>query len=101
MHSLKVGSKMIPRNKKGSYFTKLLLNIIHNFIPYVTIVSDNRDLPWIYKEIKELMVEKNKTYKSYCRFNRNTILFEKIKVVQNQLNILMGDFISKDSTLNC
>ena len=46
------------------------------------------------------MVKKNNAYKSYCCSNRNTILFQEFKVVQNELNILMEDFINKGSTLN-
>ena len=30
-------------DEKGSYFTKLLLNTIHHFIPYEKIVCDGRD----------------------------------------------------------
>ena len=44
------------------------------------------------------MVEKNKTYKSYCCFNKNMFLFEKFKFVQS---ILMKDSTSKGATLNC
>ena len=38
------------------------------------------------------MVEKNKAYKSCCRFNRYASLSEKRKVLQNQLNISIEDF---------
>ena len=46
-----------------------------------------------------LIVEQIKEYKLYYHFNRNT--FNKFKVVQNQLNMLMEDSISRDTTLNC
>ena len=42
-------------------------------------------------------VEKNKAYKSYRCFNRKTILFEKFKYLQNQLNILIENSVSKDN----
>ena len=86
-------------DEKGSYFTKLLLNIIHNFIPYKTIVCDDRDSHWTKRKFLK-MVKKNNAYKSHCCSNRNTILFQEFKVVQNELNILMEDFINKGSTLN-
>ena len=33
------------------------------------------------------MVEKNLSFKSYCRSNKNMFLLEKFKALQNQLNI--------------
>ena len=38
-------------------------------------------------EIKNLIIEKNLAYKSYCRFNRDVFLFEKFKFLLNQLNV--------------
>ena len=69
------------------YFTKTLLNIIRNFIPHEGIVCDSRDPPWINNEIKKLINEKNSACKSCCRFNRDFFLFEKFKVLQNQLDV--------------
>ena len=37
---------------------KHILNIIQNFIPHETIICDDRDPPWINKELKKLMVGK-------------------------------------------
>ena len=73
--------------EKVCYFTKTLPNITHNFIPHKRIVSDDRDPPWTNNEIKKLINEKNFTYKSYCRFNRDAFLLEKFKFPQNQLNV--------------
>ena len=39
-------------------------------------------------EVKTLINAKNLAYKSYCRFNRDKIFFEKIKFTQNQLNAI-------------
>ena len=69
------------------FFTKMLLNIIQNFIPHETIICGYRDPPWINEEIKKLMIEKNLALKSYCCFNRNIFLLEKFKALQYQLNI--------------
>ena len=49
------------------------------------IVCDNRDPPCINNKIQKLISEKNSGYKSYCRYNRDVFLFEKFKVLQNQL----------------
>ena len=43
-------------DEKVYFFTKTLLNIIQNFIPHETIICDERDPPWINKEIKKLML---------------------------------------------
>ena len=47
----------------------------------------DRDPPWINSEIKNLIIEKNLAYKSYSRINRDVLLFEKFKFLQNQLNV--------------
>ena len=46
-------------DEKVYLFTKTLINIIEIFIPHETIICDDRDPPWINKEIKNLMLEKN------------------------------------------
>ena len=58
-------------DEKVYFFTKMLLNIIQNFIPHGTIICGDRYPPWINKEIKKLMIEKNLAFKSYCCYNRN------------------------------
>ena len=40
-------------DEKVYFFTKALLSIIQNFIPHETIICDDRDPPWINKEIKK------------------------------------------------
>ena len=74
-------------DEKVYFFTKTLLNIIQNFIPHETITCDDRDPPWINKEIKKLMLEKNLAFKSYCYFNKSMFFFEKFKALQYQLNM--------------
>ena len=47
--------KALPKfdvGEKVCYFTKMLLNIIQNFILHGIIVCDDRDAPWINNEIK-------------------------------------------------
>ena len=60
-------SNVISVDEKVCYFTEMLFNILQNFIPHERIVCHDRDLPWINKEIKKLINEKNSAYKSYCR----------------------------------
>ena len=74
-------------DEKVYIFTETLLNTIQNIIPHETIVCDDRDPPWINKEIKKLMIEKNLVFKSYCCSNRNMFLIEIFKALQYQLHI--------------
>ena len=85
-----------------------LIYLLYNFIPQDAIVCDDRDSLWLNKEkiekkkkknkeIKNLMVEKNKAYKSYLRVNKSTFLFEKFRALQNQLNTSIED--SKEKVL--
>ena len=80
------------------YATKSLLNIIQNFIPHETVICDDRDPPWINKEIKKLMLEKNLAFKSYCHSNESMFLFEKFKALQYQLNISIEESKEKYCT---
>ena len=77
----------IDVDEKVYIFTKTLLNIIQNFIPHETITCDDRDPPWINKEIKKLILEKNLAFKSYCYSNKSMFFFEKFKTLQYQLNM--------------
>ena len=74
-------------DEKVYFFIKTLLNIIQNFVPHETIICDDRDPPWLNKEIKKLMLEKNLAFKSYYYSNKSMFLFEKFKALQYQLNI--------------
>ena len=80
----------------------MLLNIIQNFILCETIISDDRDPPWINKEIKKSMLEKNLAFKSYCYSNKSIFRFEKFEALQYQLHIsieeLKDNYYSKLSS---
>ena len=69
------------------FFTKRLLNIIQNFFPHETIICDDRDPPWINKEIKKLMIEKNLSFKSYFCSNRKMFFLKKFKALHYQLHV--------------
>ena len=38
---------------------KTIKNIMSSYIPHETITCDDRDLPWITKDIKQLILDKN------------------------------------------
>ena len=66
-------------------FNKKVKNVISNYIPHGTF--DNRDPPWINKNAKQLTLEKNEIYKRYVNENKDPKTFEKVKYLQNKLNI--------------
>ena len=61
-----------PTSQKSENFTLRV-------IPHETIICDDRDPPWINKEIKKLMLEKNLAFKSYCLFQQKHVPFRKIQ----------------------
>ena len=60
---------------------------MQNFIPHETIICDDRNLPWINKEIKKLMVKKKIAFKSHCCSNKNMLFLEKFKAFNLKLSI--------------
>ena len=76
----------ISVNNKVHMFNKTIKNIMSNYIPHETIICDGRDPPWINKDIKELIFDKNHVYKSYIRNDKslqsksNSISVSSIKV---------------------
>ena len=46
-------------------FNKTIKNIMSNYIPHKTIICNDRDPPWINRDIKQLILDKNHAYKSY------------------------------------
>ena len=42
-------------NSQVAIFSDTLMNIMQNFVPNETIICNNRDPPWINKEIKQLI----------------------------------------------
>ena len=55
---------------KVNILNATIKNILPNYIPHETIMCDDRDPPWINKNIKQLILEKNQAYKSYLRSNK-------------------------------
>ena len=76
-----------------SYWLNYTLEALHICLLHVwiylawRIICGNRDPHWTNNEIKKLIIKKNFGHKSYCCFNRDLLLFEKFKVMQNQLNM--------------
>ena len=64
-------------------FNRTIKNILSNYIPHEAIICDDKDSPWINNNIKQLIQEKNNTYKSYILSDKNPQIFE------NQLQCLI------------
>ena len=61
-------------SNKVHMFNKTIKNIMSNYIPHETITCDDRNPPWINKNIKQLTLDKNHAYKSYKSFSLETFL---------------------------
>ena len=70
-------------------FNKTIKNIFSNFIPHETVTCDDRDPPWINNNIKQLIQEKNDTYRIYILNDKNPQIFQKVKYLQTQLKNLI------------
>ena len=70
-------------------FKKTIKNIFSNFIPHETVTCEDRDPPWINNNIKQLIQEKNNTYRSYILNDNNRLIFHKAKYLQKQLKNLI------------
>ena len=67
-------------------FNKTIKNIISNYIPHETVTFDDRDPPWINKNVKQLILEKNEMHKKYVNENKDPRIFNKVKCLQNELD---------------
>ena len=67
-------------------FNKTIKNIMSNYIPHETITCDDRDPPWINKDIKQLVLDKNYAYKSYIRSDKSLKFFSQFQFLQTKLN---------------
>ena len=79
----------IDINEKLNLFNKTIKNIIRNYIPHETITCDDRDPPWINKDIEELIHENNQAYKSYHQNKNNIFSVHQFEILQSKLNSLI------------
>ena len=70
-------------------FNKNIISILWNFIPHETVLFDNRDSPWMNKEIKQLIHEKRNIFNCWRRINNHKQLLDRLKDLQIQLNFLI------------
>ena len=78
-------------NEKVNIFNTTIKNILSNYIPHETITCDDRDPPWINKNIKQLILEKNQAYKSYLWSNKSLQFLNQFQFLQTKLNSLIEE----------
>ena len=71
-------------------FNKTIKNM-SNYIPHEIIICDDRDPPWINKDIKQLILDKNHAYKSYIRKDKSLQLFNQFQFLQTRLSSLIEE----------
>ena len=78
-------------DEKVYFFNKTIKSIISNYIPHETIVCSDGDPPWINKNIKKLINDKNHAYKSYRQNENNSRTFQNFQFLQSKLNYLIEE----------
>ena len=73
-----------------SIFNQTIINILSNFIPHETVLFDDRDPPWMNKEIKKWIHEKKSIFNCFHQNNNDKQLLDRLKDLQAQLNFLIG-----------
>ena len=68
------------------------MNIFENFIPHETITCNDKDPPWMNKQIKTLIAEKNALYKRLKQRMVNSKLLDKLDALQAKLQSSINFF---------
>ena len=79
----------------ASIFNQTIINILCNFIPHESVLLDDRDPPWMKKEIKKLINEKKNIFNCFRRNNNDKQLLGRLKDLQAQLNFLIEKYKGK------
>ena len=79
----------IDVNKMVSIFNQTIINILCNFIPHETVLFDDRDPPWMNKQIKKLIHEKKNIFNCFRRNNNDKHRLHRLKDLQTQSNFLI------------
>ena len=62
-----------------------------NYIPHKTITCNDRDPPWINKDIRQLILDKNHAYKSYIGNDKSLQFFNQFQFLQTKLSSLIEE----------
>ena len=83
--SMQANTNLIQRTISYYIFAKTIKNTFSNFIRHETILSDDRDPPWIGNKIKKLINEENTAYQFYAQNGKNEQSFQVFQAIQNML----------------
>ena len=72
----------IDIDKMVSIFNQTIINILCNFIPHEAVLFDDRDPPWMKKEIKKLIHEKKNILNCFRRNNNDKQFLDRLKDLQ-------------------
>ena len=72
-------------NDQVVLYNETIVNIMSNFIPYETMTFDNRDPPWLNKNIKNMINYKNAIDNKLIRHNDSHLKFY-LRYFQDQFN---------------
>ena len=72
-------------------YNKTITNIMSNYIPHETIISDDKGPPWINKNIKQLILDKSHEYKPYIRNDKSLQFFNQFQFLQTKLSSLIEE----------
>ena len=75
--------KNLDVNEMVFLFSRTMKNFLSNYIPHEIVICDDRDQPCINNRVKELINEKNDTFKCYLHSNKDPKLFNKVEYLQN------------------
>ena len=76
-------------NEKMYLFSKTIKNIVSSNIPHETNICNDRDPPWINKNIKKLISDKNHAYTFHRQNEINSSTFQNFQFLQSTLNSLI------------
>ena len=79
---------MGKNNGKVNIFNRTVKNILSHYIPHKTVTRDDRNPPWINKNVSQLILEKNQVYKSFLQSNKFLQLLNQFQFLQMKLNSL-------------
>ena len=78
--------------KQVSVFSETMMNVFENFILHETITCNEKDLPWMNKQIKTLVAEKKALDKRQKRRTLNSKLLDKVDALQAKLQSSINFF---------
>ena len=71
-------------------FCSTLMTVLNKHIPNKTFTFNERDPPWMAREIQTAIKRKHRVYKKFNRRGRNPADWERIRILRNETICLVG-----------